>query len=296
MVGHDGGVDWRHRRAGRIDAVFVWLADSSRAGLFRALLRAASRDVVPCGVDRVRRRRDAVAGAESQYVRNTVRHGGLRDCAGYTLTLGRPPGTFLKTQLRRLVAARLSAEAVVERRRDASARVARIGRQRDHRIFSGGIDGAVCQRWPGSNAYLFTGVTRGFDPGPSAGANAFIHGLAGDQFGKSAGIAGAADLHIRSGNVFAAAGQAGTADYTIAGSGDGDSYTRRRCAADFFVVASARVSSGLSALLASLDSAVHALDDREGTGHERHALGDGLVWPAAERVDDAERPGPKEPR
>src|SRR5207249_11919497 len=111
---------------------------------------------------------------------------------------------------------------------------------------------SVCQRWPGSHAYLFTGVTRGFDPGPGAGANAFIHGLAGDQFGKSVGIAGAADLHIRSGNVFAAAGQAGTADYTIAGSGDGDSYTRRRCAADFCVVASARVSSGLSALLASL--------------------------------------------
>src|SRR5206468_2094005 len=115
MVGHDGGVDWRHRRAGRIDAVFVWLADSSSAGLFRALLRAASRVVVPCGVGRVRRLRDAVAGAELQYVRNTVRHGGLRDCAGYTLTLGRPPGTFVKTQLRRLVAARLSAEAVIER-------------------------------------------------------------------------------------------------------------------------------------------------------------------------------------
>src|SRR5207249_8927968 len=56
---------------------------------------------------------------------------------------------------------------------------------------------SVCQRWPGSHAYLFTGVTRGFDPGPGAGANAFIHGLAGDQFGKSVGIAGAADLHIR---------------------------------------------------------------------------------------------------
>ncbi len=219
--------------------LFVWLADSSGAGLFRALLRAASRDVVPRGAGSVRRRCDAVAGAELQYVRNTVRHGGLRDCAGYPLTIGRPPGTFVKTQLRRLVAARLPAEALIERRRDASARVAKIGRQRDHRIFSGGIDGAVCQRGLGSHAYLFARIARGSDPSPGAGANAFIHRLTRDQLGKSAGIAGAADLHIRRWNVFAAVGQAGTAACTIATSGDGDSYIRGECAADFVVVASA---------------------------------------------------------
>src|SRR6185503_19384414 len=64
VVGQHGGVDRRHRRVGRIDAIFIWLADTSGAGFFRDRLRAASRDAVPGGIYGVRRRADAVVGAE----------------------------------------------------------------------------------------------------------------------------------------------------------------------------------------------------------------------------------------
>src|SRR5439155_16943263 len=120
-------------------------------------------------------------------------------------------GTFVNAHPWRVVAARWSAEAFVERGRDASERVAKTGRQRVHGIFSGRIDGAVCQCGVGADAHLPARITRGPDPGSGTGANAFIYRLARDQLGESAGIACAADFHVRRGNVFAPAGAVGTA-------------------------------------------------------------------------------------